>query len=135
MQPTRLARISELMVAEISRILLRRIKDPRVRGVTVTGVRVARDLRTATVYFSLLPGRSGGDRDAAGAGLNHAAGFIRSELFHTLRLKHVPTLRFEADTALERGIRIQELLRRTCEDGEDHEEEQPGAGEEAPPRE
>jgi len=89
---------------------MRGLKDPRVAGVTVTGVNAARDLSFATVYV-----RSEQDVEAAIAGLDHASGFIRRELGQTLRLRKIPELRFVADHTLEHANRIAELLREANE--------------------
>lgn len=107
------------MIAEISRILLRKVKDPRVHHVTISDVEVAKDLRTAKVYFSVLTEDL--DKDEILAGLDRAAGYIRSELFHTLRIKSVPKLIFKLDPSIEYGAHIEKLLHTLHErkDGED----------------
>lgn len=117
----RMARISDLIISEISHVLLRKVKDPRVKYVTVTDVEVAKDLKRATVFFSVLMDDI--DKGEVQKGLNRAAGFIRSELFHTLRLKSIPTLTFEIDPSIAHGAHINALLHGirdgTDEDGEE----------------
>jgi len=113
-------RISDLLISEISQILLRKVKDPRVRHVTISDVDVARDLKTAKVYVSVFLEEI--DKDEVLDGLNRAAGYIRSELFHLLRFKSIPRLIFKWDPSIEYGAHIEELLH-TLHDGKDEDEE------------
>lgn len=108
MQSARIERISDLMIAEISQILFRKVKDPRVKNVTVADVKVSKDLKSATVFFSVL--LDDVDKEEVLDGLNHASGFIRSELFHRLRIKSIPKLIFKIDPTIEYGAHIQKLL-------------------------
>jgi ribosome-binding factor A len=108
MPSARMAKISDLMISEISKTLLRKVKDPRVKHVTVTDVEVTRDLKQATVYFSVLMDNL--DKEEVLDGLNHAAGFIRSELFHRLRMKYIPKLVFKIDPSIEYGAHMQKIL-------------------------
>ena len=93
-------------------MLLTEIKDPRVSGVTVSDVRVTRDLSYADVYVGV---DASGDRAAALEGLERAAGFIRRELGRRLHLRKIPEFRFEADETLSHASRIEELLRQVHE--------------------
>jgi ribosome-binding factor A len=114
-------RISDLMIAEISTILLRKVKDPRVKYVTVTDVRVSKDLKLATVFFSVL--LDDVDKKPVLEGLNRAAGFIRNELFQILKMKSVPRLTFKIDPSIEYGAHIHKLLHSIHEGNEDDEGE------------
>jgi len=103
-------RIGELMRREVSDLLLRGLKDARVRAgmVSVTGVEVTKDLRLATIYVSIY-----GDEAAQAEtmiGLNSAQGFIRGELGRRIRLRHTPEITFEHDRSLERRDKIMALL-------------------------
>jgi len=103
-------RVGQLLREEISRIIERQLKDPRIGGmITVTEVEVTPDLRHARVFISVL-----GSDDEARASfetLERAAGFIRSELAKQhLRLRYLPELEFRRDESLARGARIFELL-------------------------
>lgn len=122
MASARMERISDLMIAEISRLLLRKVKDPRVKFVTITDVKVTRDLKSATVFFSVLLDDM--DKEEVLEGLNHAAGFIRRELFQDLRMKSVPTLNFKIDESIEYGAHIEKLLHSIHEGKEEDEEQQ-----------
>ncbi len=101
-------RVGEQILKETTMLLLDRIKDPRVASVTLTGVKVSRDLSMARIYFS-LPAVD--ERKAAEAGLKSAAPFIRRELSQTMRLRFMPEIRFEFDESVSKGQRIDELLR------------------------
>lgn len=102
-------RVGEMVMRELSQMLLRDLKDPRLRGITLTGVKMTDDLRHCRVYFSHLEGRS--RADAAEAGFKSASGFIRRQIGHALGLRYTPELDFEFDPGLERAARIDELLR------------------------
>lgn len=94
---------------EISDLLLRKLKDPRLEMVTITGVEVAPDLKLARVYFS----RYGSPEEVrkTADGLVKAAGFIKRELGARLKLRFVPELQFIHDTSYEYGDRIESLLK------------------------
>ena len=93
---------------ELSDILRLELKDPRVRMITILDVEVSADQSHARVYFSSL-----GDQSSiaeATAGLQHAAGFLRSQLAHRMKLRIVPQLQFKYDESVERGMRISQLI-------------------------
>jgi len=102
-------RVAELIRHVISDLVVLKIKDPRVEGVTITEVRMSADLKTARVYFcSLADGRA----QLHQQGLESAAGFIRRELRQQLDLKYVPELSFFYDSSFDYSARINELLKR-----------------------
>lgn len=108
MASRRAQRLNEQLRREISEILRRSVRDPRIGIPTVTRVEVTPDLWLARVFV-----RAAGtaeERAATLAGLDGAASFIRHEL-RGLRVRRVPELRFEIDQALEHASRIEELLR------------------------
>ena len=116
-------RIAELIQVEISDILLKQIRDPRIHTLTITGVKVTDDLRLAKVFFVELA------QDAVQtetlAGLEKATGFLRRELGKRLRLRVVPDLIFREDTSFAYGNRIERLLaeinrEETRDDNQDH---------------
>lgn len=108
----RTERVNELIREELSELLLRNVKDPRVAQglVTITEVQVSPDLRNATVFVSHL----GGEEERAGvlAGLEHAAPYLHRELEHRLKLRHAPNLVFRFDPTIERGARLASLIAR-----------------------
>jgi len=101
-------RVGDQILREISDLLLRKVRDPRLKGVTLTDVRMSRDLRHAYVYYSLF------DQDEkkkqAQAGFESAKGFIRKEIGERLQLRYIPDIRFEYDTSLEYGQKMERLL-------------------------
>lgn len=107
----------------ISGLLVRGLKDPRIGFATITAVRVTPDLKHALVYVSVLG--SPEQQQESLTGLVAASAFLRRELAHRLRMRHVPDLRFELDTSAEYGARIEELLAEAHrqERGEESEEE------------
>ena len=101
-------RVGERIRAELSALLLRRVREPGVNGLTITHVQVTRDLQLARVYFRVIEdGRS--LRDAARA-LRRARGFLRHELGQRLQLRRVPELTFLHDDTVDQQERIARLL-------------------------
>ena len=110
MQGKRADRIGALIQEEISRLILRSVKDPRIGFVTVTRVKVSDDLRQAKIYFS--PAQAGdAERREALMGLKSAAGFLRGELGRRLSLRYAPALLFFLDDSLEEGLHLAALFR------------------------
>ena len=108
MRAARMRRVDEAMRAVLSDAIAKDLKDPRVGFVTVTAVKTSPDLRHARVYVSVL-----GDEPARAAsidGLRSAHGFLQGRLAVELTLKHTPTLSFEYDDTVDRGMRISHLL-------------------------
>ena len=109
MQGKRLDRVNQLIKEEVSLLLQRELKDPRLGFVSVTDVETSKDLRQAKVYVSVL----GGDEQwkASMAALTSARGFIRNWLRQHLDLRVTPELDFRPDHSMEHAARIQALLR------------------------
>ena len=103
----RQARVGDLLKQSLAELVQRKVKDPRVEGVTITGVEVSVDLKVSRVFFCVLdPAR----KDDALEGLQRAAGFLRHELSRTLRLKSVPQLTFSYDESFDYGTKIDSIL-------------------------
>jgi ribosome-binding factor A len=117
MPTRRQQRVAHRMREEIANLIDRRAEDPRLHGLTVTGVEVSPDLRQALVYVSALVGAEG-SREAL-AGLEHAKGFFRHELAARLDLRVVPNLIFRWDTSLETGERISRILDELAQSDDD----------------
>ena len=99
-------RVNVLLRQQLSEIIAREIKDPRLaRIITIVHVGVSRDLRNARVYTSVLGGPD--ERKAAVDTLNRASGFIRRELTGRIKLKTVPFLSFVPDDSIEQGDLLQ----------------------------
>lgn len=105
----RSSRLNEQFKREISDILSKKVRDPRVGHVLVTEVRVTPDLWVAKVFFRLLDADR--NRDEVTAGLEAAAPFVRKELGRILRVRRIPELRFQYDTTLDSATRIEAVLR------------------------
>jgi ribosome-binding factor A len=107
-QGARPARVSEEF-REVLAEELPRLKDPRIGFVTITGVKVTPDLRSAWVYYTAYGDER--ERAATRAGLRSATSHLRSELGRQVRLKFLPELHFEEDPTIERAEHIEQLLR------------------------
>ncbi|WP_422123507.1 30S ribosome-binding factor RbfA [Planococcus sp. X10-3] len=102
-------RVGEQMKKELSEIISRKLKDPRIGFVTVTDVEVTGDLQQATVYISVLG--TDAEKEQTLLGLSKSKGFIRSEIGQRIRLRKTPELSFEIDSSVAYGNRIDSLLR------------------------
>ena len=100
-------RVAELISEEMSLILQDEVADPRIAGAKVTGARVSRDLRQATIYVA--PADAGGGRDLV-ALLEHSSAYLRGQLAARAFLRFIPELRFRLDDSDERAKRIESLL-------------------------
>lgn len=105
----RASRLNEQFKREISAILARKVRDPRIGPLIVTDVRVTADLWVARVFFRLLDKER--DRDGVLEGLEAASSFVRKELGKVLKIRRIPELRFQYDKTLDSAIRIEEVLR------------------------
>ena len=102
-------RVAEAIRAEDATFLSQDVKDPRVVGlVTVTGVDVTRDLRSAKVFVSILGSET--ERAATFDGLASVAGHLRSRVGRALRLRLAPEITFKQDESIARAARIETLL-------------------------
>ena len=105
----RLRRITERMKEELAILLLQEVSDPRLRGVTVTDVRIDRELAYADIFVSSVEGSE--RKDEILAGLEHARGFLSRQLAQRVEMRQFPRLRFHWDPTPERAERIEELLK------------------------
>lgn len=113
MATQRLRKIESLLVREVSDILMREIKDPRVAGVTITGAKVSADLQHATVYFqSGLTGEEVGETTQA---LEKIKGAVRRIFGKRVRMKYLPDIHFRYDASLDYADRIEKLLKEAAQ--------------------
>jgi len=105
----RTERVGELIHHEISSLLIKGLKDPRIGFVTISAVDVSPDLRLARVYYTVI-GDEAARRESA-AGLKSSSSYIRQQLSRCLSLKYVPELVFLYDESVEYGHRIESILR------------------------
>ncbi len=101
-------RVADQIRMEVADILMRKIKDPRVRTVTVTDVELTKDLRIARVYVTTMEPKEG--ERYVFEGLAKASGFVRAELGRRLALRYLPELMFVKDVSGPRADRVLELL-------------------------
>ncbi|MCZ6479785.1 MAG: 30S ribosome-binding factor RbfA [candidate division NC10 bacterium] len=106
---SRAARVGDLLKEEISDLLLRNIRDPRIGFVTITEVHVSADLRHARVYFVTHEG--GEEQQRTLEGLESARGYLRGELGRRLHLRYAPDLSFTVDETLDHSFKIREILK------------------------
>jgi ribosome-binding factor A len=123
---SRLQRVNQLIREEISVLIQRELKDPRLGFVTVTEVDVSKDLRTAKVYVSVLGPEA--DWRSSLEALENARGFIRNWLVPRLRLRAIPHLTFHPDRSMAHAAHIQTVLEELRT-----EERMPGEGSSEPP--
>lgn len=105
----RVGRVETQIQREVDDILLKDVNDPRVQGVTITGVKLTGDLQQATIYFSILSD----DADKLAEtqkGLDKATGMIRREVGQRIKLYKTPELHFEQDQSVQYGERIDQLI-------------------------
>ncbi len=108
-------KLQELFKEEVSAILQRRLRDPRIGFVSVTDVELSGDLRHAKIFVSVL-----GDEEAKRrtmAALDRAVGFVRGELGRRIALRYMPEVLFRLDESIERGTRVVALLREVARQG------------------
>ncbi|MGK4063623.1 30S ribosome-binding factor RbfA [Weissella paramesenteroides] len=114
-QNFRVGRLEQEIQREINDLLLKRIRDPRIEGVTVTGVEVTGDLQQAKIFYSVLSELASVNKKAA-EGLDAATGLIRKELGSRLRIYKTPELKFVKDESVQSGNKIDDLIRQLHQD-------------------
>ena len=105
----RVGRVSQEIQREVNDILQKRVRDPRVQGITITDVEVTGDLQQATVYYSTLKDDEEASKETQ-IGLDKAKGLIRKELGSRLTIHKTPELFFERDQSVAYGNHIDALL-------------------------
>ena len=103
----RMRRVNEVVQAVVAEAV-GELKDPRIGLVTITSVRVSRDLREGTVYFSVFGSEK--KKQASIAGLSSARAVVQARLARELRMKRTPHLTFEYDPSVEYGVRMTKLI-------------------------
>ena len=107
-------RVGGLIQQVLGELLLKEINDPRLAQATITGVKVSRDLRIAKIYFAT--GDKQGSAETAMEGFNRDRGFVKRELAQRLGLRYMPDLKFFYDDAIDRGARVEQLIKMVKED-------------------
>jgi ribosome-binding factor A len=114
-------KVADLIQKEISEMLLKSLKDPRIGFVTITRVAVSDDCRYAKIYFSVMGSLA--EREKSATGLNSAKGYIRKELARRMSLRYTPEIMFQFDPSIEYAIHIGEVIEHLHQEDEkdDHE--------------
>ncbi len=105
----RVEKLNKLIKEEVSDIIQKEIKDPRIGFVTVMRVEVSVDLRQAKVYISVYGGKK--DKEKSMKGLESAKGYIQGEIGRRVRLRYTPEISFKLDESLEKGFRVLEIMK------------------------
>src|SRR5207248_1893347 len=108
MKTHRLARVAEVIREVASQTILFELRDPRVKGVTVTRAEVSGDLQHAKVFVSVMGSTK--EQELCMHGLSHAAGFVQSKLGNRLQLRFTPVIRFVLDQGVKNSLEITRLI-------------------------
>jgi ribosome-binding factor A len=100
-------KVADLVQRELTDLLLREVRDPGIGMITITAVDVSPDLSHAKVFFTLLQPEKKPETEKA---LQRAAGYLRSQIAHRIKLYTAPELRFFYDESVERGDRLSRLI-------------------------
>jgi|KBSSwiStaDraftv2_1062776.scaffolds.fasta_scaffold63253_4 ribosome-binding factor A len=106
----RTSRVGDFLKQELAGLIQRELRDPRLGMVSVTGVEVSRDLSHATVFVTVLGKDSAAEAAESMAALNHAAGFLRTQIAKISNARTTPKLRFVFDVSIGRGARMSKLI-------------------------
>jgi ribosome-binding factor A len=101
-------KVADLIHKEISEMLVKSLKDPRIGFVTITRVAVSGDCRFAKIYFSVMGSLA--ERKKSAKGLDSAKGYIRKELGRRMGLRYTPEIMFQFDPSIEYAIHIGEVI-------------------------
>lgn len=110
MRAKRTEKVADLFRKEISDLILKEVKDPRIGFVTVTDVEISKDLKHARVYVSVMEQDTEKRKETLTA-LNRASGFLRHRMYKNLSLRYSPELKFFLDESIDKGFRIDEVLK------------------------
>jgi len=122
MEGKRSEKVADLIQKEISQLLVKSIKDPRIGFITITRVTVSEDCRFARVYYSVAGTQA--ERESSMKGLDSAKGYVRKELGRRIRLRYTPDITFQFDPSVEYAIHVEELIRNIHQGKEPHGEEE-----------
>ncbi len=116
MEGKRSEKVADLIHKEISGMLVKTVKDPRIGFVTITRVEVSEDCRLAKIYFSVAGTHE--ERERSMKGLSSATGYVRKELGRRIRLRYTPEIIFKFDPSIEYAVHIGEVIRHLKKDEE-----------------
>jgi ribosome-binding factor A len=113
-------RVADHLRERLAELIRGELRDPRIGMVSVNDVRVSRDLSTAEVYVSALDCRTPEDQRGLEDALNHAAGFLRTQIARSSTMRTTPKLRFHFDEVWARGARVDALIDQALEADRKH---------------
>lgn len=113
---SRTQRLGEQIRRELSTLILKEVKDPRVSMVSLTAIKLSRDLSHATIYCSVM---DSADKTETLQALNRASGFLRKKLAAVITARIVPALKFIYDESIERGAHLTDLINAARKDDAD----------------
>jgi ribosome-binding factor A len=116
MSKQRAHRMAEFLKKEISDILLKEVKDPRIGFVSLTDIEVSGDLKYARVYVSVYGEEK--EKEETMKGLKKATGFIRKLLGERITVYHTPEILFKYDNSIEHGVHISEIIKKVNQDNQ-----------------
>ena len=119
----RAVRVGDQLLKALADLLITRVSDPRLKGVTFTGINLSRDLKHAKVYYSMLDNNE--EKDRVQKALERAKGFLKREIGFRVELKYMPELFFIYDPTLESGNYMDKLLdkiKKESNSGEENEQ-------------
>ncbi len=116
MNSVKIERLNNLVLAELSKIIFKEIKNPLIKTITLTAVEITNDLSFAKVYFTCM----NNDKDKLLQELNDAKGFLRTKLAENIDIRHTPELVFVYDESIDYGLNIERIIQKI------HEEEKNG---------
>jgi ribosome-binding factor A len=102
-------RVSDVIKKEVADILVREVKDPRLQFVTITHVRISKDLRHARIFYSSI--KSGQELEDIRSGLKRACGYVQKKLGERIQLRNTPHIVFDYDATVDSGAHMDRVLR------------------------
>jgi ribosome-binding factor A len=122
MASRRMLKVAEAIREVVSMAILTELRDPRVQNVTVTGVEVAPDMRTATVLVSIMGDE--GQQELCLRGLHNSAGFLQSKVAKRIETRYTPRLSFEIDEGVKKSLEVGRILQQIAREREQQETQQ-----------
>jgi len=115
--PARSLRVADQIQRELAEIIRTELKDPRVAMITLTGVEVTNDYSHAKIFYTLMGDAE--QRAETDVGLKKAAGFLRTQIAHRIKLHSIPQLHFIYDASVERGFELSRLIEEAVADSKE----------------
>ncbi|MAR78022.1 MAG: ribosome-binding factor A [Gammaproteobacteria bacterium] len=104
----RILKVQDLIHKEIAFLIIKDLNNPLLKMITISGVKVSKDLKYSEIYFTSLDK----DIDKIQSELNKASGFIRNELSRRIHLKRLPSIRFKYDDTAEKSQKIDNIIKK-----------------------